>query len=95
MKILLTGATGFIGSQVLRLLSARGYPIRALRRQGSKMDLIGDLPHQPEWFEGDITDIVAMEEVDRYKGFFSPMLKLFGYESFFAPKSRSPCLPLG
>lgn len=62
MKILLTGATGFIGSQVLRPLCARGYDVRALRRQGSKMDLVGDLPKQPEWFEGDITDIVAMED---------------------------------
>ena len=26
------------------------------------MDLVQDLPHPPEWFEGDITDMVAMED---------------------------------
>ncbi|GKY98219.1 hypothetical protein MPSEU_000779600 [Mayamaea pseudoterrestris] len=40
-------------------------------------------------------DIIAIEEMDRYHGFFAPMLRLFGYDSFFAPKTRSPCLPLG
>lgn len=43
----------------------------------------------------DLFDIIALEEVDRYHSFFSPMLRLFGYQSFFAPKTRSPCLPLG
>jgi mRNA deadenylase 3'-5' endonuclease subunit Ccr4 len=40
-------------------------------------------------------DILAMEEVDRHWGFFQPLLQLFGYESFFAPKKQSPGLRLG
>ena len=39
MKILLTGATGFIGRRVARLLAARGFELRCLVRPGS--DQIG------------------------------------------------------
>jgi dihydroflavonol-4-reductase len=34
-EVYLTGASGFIGSHVLRALVAAGYPVRALRRPGS------------------------------------------------------------
>ena len=32
MKVFVTGATGFIGSNLVRALLARGYPVRALVR---------------------------------------------------------------
>ncbi len=35
-------------------------------------------------------DIIALEEVDRYYGFFQPMLNLFQYDSIFFPKQNSP-----
>jgi mRNA deadenylase 3'-5' endonuclease subunit Ccr4 len=40
-------------------------------------------------------DIIALEEVDRYRGFFAPVLKLFGYDSIFVPKKNSPGVRLG
>ena len=40
-------------------------------------------------------DILALEEVDRYRGFFAPALKLFGYEGSFVPKFRAPGIQLG
>jgi mRNA deadenylase 3'-5' endonuclease subunit Ccr4 len=40
-------------------------------------------------------DIIAMEEVDRFGGFFSPVLKLFGYQGIFVPKIRAPGVHLG
>jgi mRNA deadenylase 3'-5' endonuclease subunit Ccr4 len=40
-------------------------------------------------------DIIAMEEVDRFYGFFAPLMRLFGYEGLFAPKVRSPSVHLG
>lgn len=61
MKILLTGATGFLGSNVLRILLQKGYDVRALRRANSRMDLVADIAHRVEWLEMDITDI-ALEE---------------------------------
>jgi mRNA deadenylase 3'-5' endonuclease subunit Ccr4 len=35
-------------------------------------------------------DIIAMEEVDHYHGFFSPILKLFNYKGIFIPKPNAP-----
>ncbi len=64
-KVLITGATGFVGSYVLRLLVQRGYAVRALRRRKSSLDLVRDAADKVEWVEGDITDPFAVEEVLR------------------------------
>eukprot|EP00594_Rhizosolenia_setigera_P008636 CAMPEP_0178967624 /NCGR_PEP_ID=MMETSP0789-20121207/17717_1 /TAXON_ID=3005 /ORGANISM="Rhizosolenia setigera, Strain CCMP 1694" /LENGTH=520 /DNA_ID=CAMNT_0020653293 /DNA_START=212 /DNA_END=1773 /DNA_ORIENTATION=+ len=40
-------------------------------------------------------DIIAMEEVDRFHGFFEPTLEKFGYRGLFVPKFVSPCINLG
>lgn len=60
--VLVTGGTGFVGSYLLRLLAQRGWRVRALRRPDSPMDLVQDLAAQVEWFEADVTDIVALED---------------------------------
>merc|ERR1719343_543233 len=41
------------------------------------------------------TDLLALQEVDRYYGFFKPILEAFGYESIFIPKPLSPGVNLG
>lgn len=40
-------------------------------------------------------DVIAMEEVDRFYGFLAPLLRLFGYEGIFVPKTRSPSVRMG
>lgn len=60
--ILVTGATGFVGSYLLRLLVKQGYTVRALRRSGSPMDLVADVADQVDWVEADVTDMLALEE---------------------------------
>ena len=40
-------------------------------------------------------DIIAIEEMDRYHGFFQPLLKALNYEGIFTPKMRAPGIPLG
>jgi len=60
--VFVTGGTGFVGSYLLRLLTREGWRVRALRRPGSPMDLVRDLSDQVEWVEGDVTDIVALED---------------------------------
>ena len=41
MKVLVTGANGFIGSHVCRELVARGAEVRAVRRPGSDLPAAG------------------------------------------------------
>jgi len=41
---LVTGATGFVGSQLVRTLLARGESVKALVRPGSNLAALGDLP---------------------------------------------------
>lgn len=68
MKVLVTGATGFIGTRLCRALKAQGHDIRALALHGEDVDHIqedvreicyGDLRH-PETLKGvsDQTDVV-------------------------------------
>jgi endonuclease/exonuclease/phosphatase family metal-dependent hydrolase len=40
-------------------------------------------------------DLIALEEIDRYHGFFKPALHVFGYDSVFLPKPESPCVRMG
>ena len=61
-KILITGATGLIGSHILRRLWSEGYRnLVAIRRASSKMDLLPDVAHEIQWIEADVTDIISLE----------------------------------
>lgn len=51
--VLVTGASGFIGGAVVRLLISRGFRVRALARSSSPRD---NIPAECEVAEGDITD---------------------------------------
>ena len=61
-KILVTGATGFIGAYLIRYLIHQGYThVRALKRRESSMALVDDVKNKVEWMEADILDLPAME----------------------------------
>ena len=60
--ILVTGATGLLGSYIARLLVSRGERVRALKRASSHLSLLGDAATQIEWVEGDITDILSLDD---------------------------------
>ncbi len=55
-KILLTGATGFIGKRLLYELDARGYQVRCLVRPSETLTLPMPLNHVPEIVYGDLLD---------------------------------------
>ena len=59
MTAFVTGATGFVGSAVLRLLIDRGEAVRALVRPGSDRRNLDGL--EVELVEGDMTDPGALE----------------------------------
>ena len=40
-------------------------------------------------------DVICVEEIDRYRGFFAPILRLFGYDGLFVPKPRAPGVRMG
>ena len=60
--ILVTGATGLLGSYIARQLVGSGERVRGLKRRGSDLSLLGDATHQIEWVEGDVTDISSLDE---------------------------------
>ena len=55
MNVLVTGATGFIGSQVVRALREGGNDVRATFRPTSLMDRVTDHHEAVEWVECDLT----------------------------------------
>ncbi len=66
MLSLVTGATGFIGSHVARLLEQRGEKIRLLVRAGSRQDNIARLdPSLTEIICGDLKDSKSLIEAAR------------------------------
>ena len=57
---LVTGATGFVGSAVVRQLLARGAAVRILRRPASRLDLLGAAAAHVEHALGDVTDLASV-----------------------------------
>lgn len=62
MKILLTGATGFVGSHILDSLRARGLEVRVLIRKSSNRRFIEPHLSQIELCEGSIGDPASLEK---------------------------------
>ncbi|MDH5507516.1 MAG: NAD-dependent epimerase/dehydratase family protein [Anaerolineae bacterium] len=60
MKVLVLGATGFIGGHIAKQALSEGWTVRALRRNPQATGHISDLPI--EWVSGTLTDISAITE---------------------------------
>ena len=60
--ILVTGATGFLGSTLTRLLVSRGNDVRIFRREASSLDLLEGVIQRVEHRFGDINDPIALDE---------------------------------
>jgi len=67
-SILVTGATGFIGSTLTRQLVEQGEEVRILRRDTSRFELLGQTTTRVEHAIGDVTDpdsvLRAMQDID-------------------------------
>ncbi|MCC5919319.1 MAG: NAD-dependent epimerase/dehydratase family protein [Cyclobacteriaceae bacterium] len=68
MRILITGATGLIGSQLVRKLLSRGYRVRAIHRKNNDYGLLKDVAEKIEWIHTDLASLIfhaeAFNEVD-------------------------------
>ena len=61
--IFLTGATGFIGSYILKELVSQGHHVRALRRERPiPFYLPKEIADKVEWVSGNILDISLLNE---------------------------------
>jgi dihydroflavonol-4-reductase len=61
-RVGVTGASGLVGSFVVRALLARGYEVVALRRPGQGPGLLADVADRLSWQEGDVLDIDSLEQ---------------------------------
>jgi len=60
--VFVTGTNGLIGSTVARRLLKGGYRVRGLKRPDSDMRLVKDIQPGIEWIEGDVLDVLSLEE---------------------------------
>lgn len=60
MRVLVLGATGFIGGQIARAAHTEGWEVRGLRRTPGAVGAVGDLPLR--WHEGDLGDGEGLTE---------------------------------
>ncbi|OWY21314.1 3-beta hydroxysteroid dehydrogenase [Sphingobacteriales bacterium UPWRP_1] len=60
--VLVTGATGFAGSHLLRYLVANGQPVRAAKRPESNLKWVQDIAHKVEWVNCDVLDVQGLYE---------------------------------
>lgn len=67
MKVLVIGATGFIGGAIARAAVAQGWQVRAMRRDDRRVGAIGDLAQQGylEWHQANLMDPSALAEAMR------------------------------
>ena len=58
--IFVTGATGLVGSFILKKLLKEGLKVKALKREKSDLSLVEDVYEQVEWVNGDLLDAVLL-----------------------------------
>jgi nucleoside-diphosphate-sugar epimerase len=58
MRVLLTGASGFLGSHIAEQLAAEGHDLRLLLRRTSSLAFLRDVPH--ERVEADVREATAL-----------------------------------
>ena len=63
MKCFVTGASGFIGANLVHALNARGHEVRALLRPGSRLSGLAGAKYEP--VSGDLSDIKKLKDYAR------------------------------
>ncbi len=63
MKCFVTGGTGFVGSNLVRELNARGHQVKALVRRGADLRALQGTQYEP--VDGDLSDPAVLEKALR------------------------------
>jgi dihydroflavonol-4-reductase len=63
MRVTVTGATGFLGAHVAKLLAERGAEVRVTHRDAARLERLGDVPVKP--IEADVLDRAALRRAFR------------------------------
>jgi dihydroflavonol-4-reductase len=83
-KILITGITGLVGSFAARHFLKSGFKVVGLKRANSDLSLIQDIENQIVWFEGDVLDILVLEQAIANANYVVHAAAIVS----FAPKDR-------
>ena len=60
--VLVTGATGLIGSFICKILVENGFRVRALFRKNSDFGLVSAFKDKIDWVEADVLDLLGLEK---------------------------------
>ena len=63
MRVLLTGASGFVGSHVARLLVREGCEVHALVRPSTNLARVADLGSRLQFVTGDVCDAATLDAI--------------------------------
>lgn len=83
MSVLVTGASGFVGSWLVKGLLAKGEEVRVLHRPSSSLDDLKGLQYQS--CLGDITDVSSLEEACRGVDTVFHLAGVVGYSRALRP----------
>jgi len=62
MRVLITGATGLVGSFLTRKLLEDGHTLVATKREHSNLALVNDISDQIEWIETDLSEAIFWDD---------------------------------
>lgn len=80
--ILVTGGTGFLGSELIKQLTDKGLAVRALKRAQSKIPALISNNPLIEWFDADINETAALENA------FEGITKVYHCAAFVSLNSK-------
>lgn len=86
--ILITGINGLVGSFVARYFLEEGEKVAGFKRPESDLSLLKGLEDQITWFEGDILDVLSLEEAISKSDYVVHTAAMVS----FAPKDRNKML---
>jgi len=79
-KVIVTGANGFLGSNLCKKLIAHGYDVSVIVRKNSDVSELKDL--KLHYFYGDVTDINSLKEAFKGQDYVLHLAGLISYKKY-------------